>query len=592
MGKKDKAAKKKGKGAEKTAEKTQKNIKAKMKKTTGEDDIEGIVASIEAEEKRRSEVKETSLGVAGPTARRANFSLVTRPDGGGGASPDLVLFGGEFFNGQKTQMNHDLLFYNTKRRDWSQVSSPAGPPPRSSHQAVATPHSGGQMWLFGGEYASPSETQFYHYKDLWCYHFASRRWEKVSAAGGPSSRSGHRMVLCKQHLVVFGGFHDNLRESKYFNDVHAFDLSNREWKKLTISGAAPVARSGCAMVALPDSRILIFGGYAKERDKREAEKGRTMSDMFLLGVDKHDDGSLTKWRWQAVKQVGVRPAQARSGVSACAASAAGPVNKVYFFGGVQDVEEDEESLEGKFFNDLHAVVVENEKATWSKIELSGKQEPMSAAGAAQKRSDRLQRRRKDDKECGEKEKESGDDDDDEAADDGDAEANDDGDAEAEAAADGIGRLEAMQIAADPRVGVGGGGGSTVTVESGAFTVTSTVGLAGGADGCAVAGGAGAAAEAPPVAPCPRFGAALAVRQGRLYLYGGLLEEGEKQFTFNDFYSIDLHKFDEWQVLIENDLKTMEWFDEEVSDFSDDDEDDEDGEDDDGESDEGDEMEAE
>ena len=48
-----------------------------------------------------------------------------------------------------------------------------------------------------------------------------------SASGGPSSRSGHRMVLLKRHLIVFGGFHDNLRDCKYFNDVHAFDLDNR-----------------------------------------------------------------------------------------------------------------------------------------------------------------------------------------------------------------------------------------------------------------------------------------------------------------------------------------------------------------------------
>ena len=51
------------------------------------------------------------------------------------------------------------------------------------------------MWVFGGEFASPSESQFHHYKDLWVYHFKSRRWEKIVAKDGPSSRSGHRMVL-------------------------------------------------------------------------------------------------------------------------------------------------------------------------------------------------------------------------------------------------------------------------------------------------------------------------------------------------------------------------------------------------------------
>ena len=42
------------------------------------------------------------------------------------------------------------------------------------------------------------------------------------------------MVLVRRHLVVFGGFHDNLRECKYFNDVHAFDMDNMKWKKLEV----------------------------------------------------------------------------------------------------------------------------------------------------------------------------------------------------------------------------------------------------------------------------------------------------------------------------------------------------------------------
>ena len=56
-----------------------------------------------------------------------------------------------------------------------------------------------------------------------------------SATGGPSSRSGHRMVLLKRHLIVFGGFHDNLRDCKYFNDVHAFDLDNRDGEFIIVS---------------------------------------------------------------------------------------------------------------------------------------------------------------------------------------------------------------------------------------------------------------------------------------------------------------------------------------------------------------------
>jgi len=31
------------------------------------------------------------------------------------------------------------------------------------------------------------------------------------APGGPSGRSGHRMVLSKKQLLVFGGFHESTR---------------------------------------------------------------------------------------------------------------------------------------------------------------------------------------------------------------------------------------------------------------------------------------------------------------------------------------------------------------------------------------------
>lgn len=31
------------------------------------------------------------------------------------------------------------------------------------------------------------------------------------ASGGPSGRSGHRMVACKRQLIIFGGFHESAR---------------------------------------------------------------------------------------------------------------------------------------------------------------------------------------------------------------------------------------------------------------------------------------------------------------------------------------------------------------------------------------------
>lgn len=49
---------------------------------------------------------------------------------------------------------------------------------------------------------------------------------------------------------------------------------------------------------------------------------------------------------------------------------------------------------------------------------------------------------------------------------------------------------------------------------------------------------------------------LAYKGGQLYLFGGVVESGEKDITLKDFYQLDTSKFDTWNVIIENDA--MEW----------------------------------
>ena len=63
------------------------------------------------------------------------------------------------------------------------------------------------------------------------------------------------------------------------------------------------------------------------------------------------------------------------------------------------------------------------------------------------------------------------------------------------------------------------------------------------------------------------------KSGQLFLFGGMVEDGDKQITLNDFYCLDLHKLDEWQTLVEPD--NMEWF--ETDSEEDDDDEDEDDE---------------
>lgn len=66
------------------------------------------------------------------------------------------------------------------------------------------------------------------------------------------------------------------------------------------------------------------------------------------------------------------------------------------------------------------------------------------------------------------------------------------------------------------------------------------------------------AGGPVVEPSPRSNAMLAVKHGRLYLYGGMFEAGDRQVTLSDLYCLDLHKMQEWTALVEVDPGELGW----------------------------------
>uniref|UniRef100_A0A8C4XYT7 Kelch domain containing 4 n=1 Tax=Gopherus evgoodei TaxID=1825980 RepID=A0A8C4XYT7_9SAUR len=150
------------------------------------------------------------------------------------------------------------------------------------------------------------------------------------------------MVACKRQLIVFGGFHESARDYVYYNDVYAFNLDTFTWTKLSPSGTGPAPRSGCQMVTTPEGNIIIYGGYSKQRIKKDVDKGTLHTDTFLLKAD-----GVDKWIWNRLSPSGVKPTP-RSGFSV----AMGPNNRSLLFGGVHDKEE-EERIEGDFFSDIY-----------------------------------------------------------------------------------------------------------------------------------------------------------------------------------------------------------------------------------------------
>lgn len=102
-------------------------------------DIAEVVANLEAEEAKRTTVQET---VVPPPSPRSNFSLCASLE-----KEELILFGGEFFNGQTLKVYNDLYIYNIHKNEWKCIKVPGSPGPRSSHQMVSVASEGGQLWV-------------------------------------------------------------------------------------------------------------------------------------------------------------------------------------------------------------------------------------------------------------------------------------------------------------------------------------------------------------------------------------------------------------------------------------------------------------
>ncbi|KAF2864200.1 galactose oxidase, partial [Piedraia hortae CBS 480.64] len=268
---KKKKAEKKARTALKTAkkahQKTKKQRRASISSTESED-IDTILASFQTTTTTTPTPREVKCP---PPRARSATTLLPSP-----TSKELILFGGEFFSGERASFSNELFIYKVASRQWRRVEGD-GPLPRSGH-AVALLPSKGEYYLFGGEFSSSRQKAFYHYGDLW--RLTARggwAWERIGnstakGGAGPSARSGHRMVAYKQFVFLFGGFQDTANETKYLDDTWVFDTSTEKWWSVATQGLKPAARSSFSFLPHPEGAVLV-GGYS--RVKETLRGGRT-----------------------------------------------------------------------------------------------------------------------------------------------------------------------------------------------------------------------------------------------------------------------------------------------------------------------------
>ncbi len=61
-------------------------------------------------------------------------------------------------------------------------------------------------------------------------------------------------------------------------------------------------------VCAKNNSVIVYGGFSKEKLKKEKEKGITHSDMFVLCMELKKNDKI-EWSWKRAKQTGMKPSE-------------------------------------------------------------------------------------------------------------------------------------------------------------------------------------------------------------------------------------------------------------------------------------------
>lgn len=138
------------------------------------------------------------------------------------------------------------------------------------------------------------------------------RWKRIYNTTGPQPRPrhGHRAVVIRDLMVVFGGGNEGI-----VDELHVYNSATNQWFVPVTKGEIP---PGCAAYGfvVDGTRILVFGGMV--------EYGKYSNDLYEL--------QATKWEW---KKLQPRPPKNKSSPCPRIGHSFTIINnKVWLFGGL------------------------------------------------------------------------------------------------------------------------------------------------------------------------------------------------------------------------------------------------------------------
>jgi hypothetical protein len=136
---------------------------------------------------------------------------------------------------------------------WEDVSPATSPHSRTYH-AMAYDRQSDRVILFGGS------TSAEDLGDTWAYDSGSGTWTRMSASGGPSARRGHAMAYdAESDLIVLYGGRDVY--GVYNHETWVYNYTYNSWTQMSPT-THPPGLGFCAMAYDSESdRVILFGGY-------------------------------------------------------------------------------------------------------------------------------------------------------------------------------------------------------------------------------------------------------------------------------------------------------------------------------------------
>jgi hypothetical protein len=335
------------------------------------------------------------------------------------------------------------------------------------------------------------------------------------------------MTYYKNYIILFGGFQDTSQQTKYLADLWLYDTQSFVWHNpvLPLATQKPDARS--SFTFLPhESGAVLYGGYSRVKSTVTGKqmKGGGQAQRNVLKPLVHQDCFFLR----IVQPAADAPANALPTVRwerrkkpsnapnppRAGATMAYHKGRGIMFGGVHDVEESEEGIDSEFFNTLFTWNIERNRYF-----------PLSL-----RKSRVNQRKPQGDARGGRR---------------GRGQANED---------------ELLRNLAALETGKSLADADDMDIEKPKED----------ADQKDLP-----AKEVLMEFPHPRFNAQLTVQDDVLYVYGGTFEKGDREFTFDEMYSIDLGKLDGVKQIFHREPENWLGSDDEDSDDEDGSEDDED-----------------